>query len=100
MKSLAQKIFDICPDWLKVRIFELSDEEKFFLEVLKDKKMMIRDYVCSEETETNIIAESRHINDTMKFLLDRYEKGSRFYRYFSKRAESLNQEFQFVLRYH
>jgi len=97
--SLAQKLFDITPDWLRVRMFELTDEEKFFLDVVKEKRMLIRGYICSDEPERTDIIECRYIMKTMKFLLDKYGKDGRFYKYFVGEAESLEQDFKCLLGY-
>ena len=100
MKNLAQKILDITPDWIRVRIFELSNEEKFFLEVVREKRIKIREYICSEEGDRIQIIECKYIMKTMKFLLDRYGKDGRFYKYFSEQAELLGQDIEYLLRYH
>ena len=100
MKNLAQKAFEIIPDCIKVRVFELSDEENFFLEVVKEKKIKIREYICSEEENRSQVIECKYIMKTMRFLLDRYGKDGRFYEYFSEQAELLGQDLGYLLRYH
>jgi len=99
MKSLPQKIFDITPNWLRVRVFELSKEERFFLDVVREKRAIIREYICSEERDKSQIIESKYIMKTMKFLLDRYGKDGRFYKYFFRQAESLGQDLTSLSRY-
>ncbi len=98
--NLTQKVFDITPDWLRVRMFELTGEEKFFLDVLKEKRAEIREYIFSQKTERANITECKCMIGTLKFLLDKYGKNGRFYRYFSEKAMLVRQDFEFLLKYH
>jgi len=100
MKDLAQKVFDITPDWLRVRVFELTEEEKFFLEVAKENKMVIINYICFGEGDYGSqIIECKQRMETMKFLLDKYGKDARFYKYFSEKKAEFEQYFKVLLGY-
>jgi hypothetical protein len=96
--SLAQKVFDIVPDWLRVRIFELTEEEKFFLEVARENRIAIRDYICCEEEYYGQIIDCKQRMETMKFLLNKYGEG-RFHKYFSEKKGEFEQYFRVLLGY-
>jgi hypothetical protein len=99
MINLAQKIFDITPDWLRVRIFELTDEEKFFLEVAKENRKRIWEYIISGPRSQEQLKECEQGRTTMEFLLRKYGNG-RFCKYFRSKIDLFNYDIKLFLGYH
>ncbi len=94
--TLTDKIANIIPDWIKIKIFELEEDEELFLSVEKENRRRVW---CLGLPKPENRMECEQMGNTMKFLLDKYGNG-RFSKYFQAKMDSFDFDVKKVLRYH
>jgi hypothetical protein len=90
-QRITQKIFDITPYWMRIRIFGLDEDEKLFLDVAREGERKIDDYYKSGFTLKINKRECNEIKATMKFVLSRYH--GRYYQNFLEELSSFESNF-------
>lgn len=98
MKNLAQKAFEIIPDCIKVRVFELSNDEKWFMEALRkaNRNIIASIYYPTKEG----IEECEKIKKEMEFILDNRKENIRFKEYFLEKMDYVKDSIKLIMGYH
>jgi hypothetical protein len=107
MKSLAEIIFNITPNWFRVLFFELDEDEERFMEVAIENRIKISEYlgdfrkerVKTYEEMRQKFTECEEDSKTMKFLISKC-KSKRFHKYFSECVDLFEYNMRFLLGYH
>jgi len=88
--NLIQRIFNSIPDCIKIRIFELTNDEKWFLEVEKEANS----YFIEED-----IGRCEAIKREMEFILDNRKENIRFEKYFLEKIDGVKYSIKLLMGY-
>jgi len=95
--NLIQRIFNSVPDCIKVRIFELSNDEKWFMEALRkaNRKIIAGIYYPTKEG----IEECEKIKKEMEFIFDNRKENIRFGKYFLEKMGYVEDSIKLIRGY-
>jgi hypothetical protein len=110
MTTLAQAVFGIAPGAFKIKVFELTEEEKRLQKMISsgwfkltsyryDLKKHKRKIMKTWDDVHEKVQECEQDSASMKLFLEQYGKG-RFYKYFSWRIEDFDYRIKRLLGYH